>query len=374
MLCKKCKRDLQDNWINCPWCGTSIKKKAGRRQDGLLEKSLVINGKRKTFYAKTERELNKKILAYSNDPNAQKTKPFSFYADELEKSWDNLSYYTARGYKAPFRRCIEQFGSIPVSEISPYAIKKFLDELGKTLSQKTVKTHLSLISQTLDLAVLDNAIQTNPATVKYKTPGLKSQKRDAATEEAAELIRQHWNESLYSFLAYFLLNTGLRKGEALALQFSDIDVEKKRISVSKSVYYIGDTPHIKEPKTKAGIREVVLPDCVFEKMKLGKPNGFVFSLDGENPIPSHCIDAGWDKFCKAHNIGEWNKDRNGKNRFKVGVTFHQLRHYYATRGSELGIPREVMVEMMGHSSYIVTEGYTHIREAALNAAADKLNS
>ena len=379
MLCKKCKKELrEEDWLYCPWCGSGAKKdpkkKMYQRPDGLYEKILTVKGKRVTFRGKSEREVMQKIAAYTGELENAKAKPFKVYAEELERSWDKLSYYTVRGYKAPFKRCVEKFGDVPVSDITPYSIKLFLDRLGRTMSQKSVKTHLSLISQTLDLAVMDNTINANPAAVKYKPSGKKSTVREAADEQYAELIRRYWDESVYSWLAYFLLNTGLRKGEALALQYKDIDPEEKLIYVSKSVYYIGDTPRIKEPKTKAGIREVVLPLCVFEKMKFGKPEEYIFSLDKESPLPSHCVDGGWDRFCKAHDIGVWEKDSKGKNRFKPGVTFHQLRHYYATKGSELGISREVMVEMMGHSSYIMTEGYTHVRKVALQSAANKINN
>ena len=376
MLCKKCKKELQDDWVCCPWCGLKCKKdgkKMYQRSDGLYEKMLVINGKRKVFRAKTEKEVMQKIAAFKGEAEVKKTRLFREYADDLEASWDSLSYYSLRGYKAPFRRCVKHFGDMPVGDITSYQIKLFLDKLGKTYAQKTVKTHLSIISQVLDLAVMNNEIDTNPASVKYKITGKKPVVRKEADEKYANIIREFWGESVYSWLAYFILNTGLRKGEALALQYKDINAEEKIISVSKSVYYVGDAPRIKEPKTKSGVRSVVLPNCVLEKINFGKPDEYMFSLDKKSPLPSHCVDGGWDRFCKAHDMGEWVVVEGKKNRYKNAVSFHQLRHYYATKGSELGIPREVMVEMMGHSSYVVTEGYTHIRKAALDAAAKKIN-
>lgn len=376
MLCKKCKKELQDDWLYCPWCGSGAKKgpkkKMYQRPDGLYEKKLILNGKRVIFRAKTEKEVMQKIAAYTGEAERGKTKPFKVYAEELERSWDELAYNTLRSYKPALKRCVDYFGDMPVGDITPYSISLFLSKMATTYSQKTIKNHLSMISQTLDLAVMNNEITTNPASIKYKPTGKKPVKREEAAEQYAEVIREHWDESLYSWLAYFLLNTGLRKGEALALQYSDIDMEENLISVSKSVYFISDSPYIKEPKTSAGVRLVILPLCVKEKLKPGKPNDYIFSTDGK-PLHEHLVDAGWDRFCKAHGMGEWIKGAGGKNRFKPAVTFHQLRHYYATKGSELGIPREVMTELMGHSSYIVTENYTHIRKAALQSAAGKIN-
>ena len=376
MLCKKCKKELQEGWLYCPWCGLNAKKPPKqtmyRRKDGLYEKKVTIDGKRVAFRAKSEKEVIQKIAAYSADAKSETTALFKKYAEDLERSWDELAYNTLRSYKPALKRCVDYFGDMPVGDITPYSISLFLSKMATTYSQKTIKNHLSMISQTLDLAVMNNEIATNPASIKYKPTGKKPVKRKEAAEQYAEVIRQYWEESLYSWLAYFLLNTGLRKGEALALQYKDIDMEENLISVSKSVYFISDNPYIKEPKTSAGIRLVILPLCVKEKLKPGKPNDYIFSTGGK-PLHEHQIDAGWDRFCKAHDMGEWIKGAGGKNRFKPAVTFHQLRHYYATKGSELGIPREVMTELMGHSSYIVTENYTHIRKAALQSAAEKIN-
>ena len=71
MLCKKCKKVLQEDWLYCPWCGLNAKKPPKqtmyRRDDGLYDKKVTIDGKRIAFRAKTEREVIQKIAAYSVD-------------------------------------------------------------------------------------------------------------------------------------------------------------------------------------------------------------------------------------------------------------------------------------------------------------------
>lgn len=63
--CKKCKKEIPINSRFCCYCGKKIEKKSEKRADGRYEKSITINGKRKTFYGKTKAELNKKNSAIS---------------------------------------------------------------------------------------------------------------------------------------------------------------------------------------------------------------------------------------------------------------------------------------------------------------------
>lgn len=372
MLCIKCKKEIPEGSKFCNHCGAKQEKKARRRADGNLEKSIVVHGKRKTFYAKTEREMNQKIAAFMGEKQKEATRPFSYYADELERTWDTLSANSLKGYKPALRRCVKQYGDTPVADITPLSIKIYLEQLGKTMSQKTVNTHKSMLTQVMNLALLDGAVQINPAAVSYRATGKKKVQRDAAPEEFANILREHWDEDLFSFLGYFILNTGLRKGEALALTYKDIDLERKIITVSHSVYYISTAPYIKEPKTEAGKRIVAIPDCLAEKIKKG--TGYVFSLNGKDPLKSYEVSTGWALFCSRHGFAEEKKDSSRKKIFVPAVTLHQLRHYYATKCYELGIDKNVVQSMMGHTDYGITENYTHIREQSLLLAKEKLNS
>ena len=73
MKCKRCKKTLQSDFKFCPWCGSkSANQKYYRRPDGLYEKSIVYDGKRHIFRARTEKELEKKIFAYN--PESEQTK------------------------------------------------------------------------------------------------------------------------------------------------------------------------------------------------------------------------------------------------------------------------------------------------------------
>lgn len=94
-------------------------------------------------------------------------------------------------------------------------------------------------------AVLQGDIDVNPASEVKKSRGLPKKERTALTEEQEAIVRANWNKVPFGLFAYFLLYTGLRRGEALALPYSDIDRENGTIRVEKKLNYTyGHRPHM----------------------------------------------------------------------------------------------------------------------------------
>ena len=103
---------------------------------------------------------------------------------------------------------------------------------------------------------------------------------------------------------------------------------------------------------------------------VGNPNDYVFSFDGKTLLRCHQVEKGWQAFCVRHGMAQ---PRKGHGYVQCSTTFHQLRHSFATNCKEAGIDPRVIQEMMGHSSYAVTDSYTHIRQSMLDEARNRLN-
>ena len=336
------------------------KSKLTPRADGRLCKAIVDprTHKRVYFYGKTEREINKKILAYSQ--RAEIGRPFCEIADEWwEEAEPKLALQSVRSYKLAMSRAVTFFNDTPAKQITAQDILKFLNNLAKQgYSQKVVSNTKMVVKQILDHAVLGNDIELNPCTSVTVRKDLPKEKREAASRIDEQTIKDNLDLWIFPYVA---LMTGMRKGEILALQWKDIDFEKNYIHVTKSVAHDGDRPVIKVPKTEAGNRVVPLLLPLKNELlkRKGKATDYIISDDGKTPLTNRRYITLFDHYRASTGIQ---------------ATAHQLRHSFATIAFEADLDAKSVQEILGHKQLSTTmDIYTQFREKKLNAAADLLN-
>jgi integrase len=327
-----------------------------KRADGRYVRTIKDErtGKRIYFYGTSEREINKKIFEYQT--KCEKGRLFSEVADEWwDEAYERISPNSVKGYKVAYRRALEYFGDIPICNITPKDIGLWMRKLAKLkFSYKTVKNHKIVVSRILQTAVMDGDIDYNPANQAEVPRGMPQKIRTPACENDEIIINKTADMWL---LPYTALMSGLRKGELLALQWKDIDFENNLIHVSKSVYYDGNIPKIKAPKTVAGIRPVILLSGLREELekRKGAPDEFIFSLDGgKTPY----TESRYDKLMKDY------KKATG-----ITATAQQLRKSFATKAAASNVDTKVLQRVMGHTDIRTTLGiYASVDNAAwLNA-------
>ena len=236
-----------------------------QRADGRWRKVKRINGKEISFYskAKTEKaaikDIENQMLQYVEKISRQKT------FKEIAEIWSEqhepeVGYKTWQGYQAHYKRAITEFGDHAIAEIQTTDIQLFINRLGKKgYAYKTVKSGLDVISMIFDQAILEKEITLNPCDYVKLPQNLPRKERELPSEEEIQKVKNGLNCHFGEF-AYLLLYTGLRRGEALGLCAEHIDFEKRIIKIQQSVFFKINHPEIKEPKTKAGFREVFLLD------------------------------------------------------------------------------------------------------------------
>lgn len=328
---------------------------------GLYQKQITItvNGvkKQKAFYGKTMAEINKKLLEYKGE--IEKGRLFEDVAEEWwEEHQKTITYGTAKSYKAPKNRLVAHFNNKYIRDIMPNDIDCCIKEFAqKGYAQKTVKNLLLVANLIFSYAVTKNHITLCPTTHIKIPKNLSKKKRELPSDSDIKAVKENVNYP-FGLFAFFLLYTGLRKGEALALQYKDIDRTSKTINVYKSVYYISNDAIIKEPKTEAGKRSVVLLEPLLSVLKNGKKDDFIFSTDGTKPLSAKSFIVKWSKYTKS--IG-------------ISITPHQLRHAYATRLYELGIDEKAAQDLLGHANISTTHDiYTHISESKRKSIGEQL--
>lgn len=336
----------------------TTKSKYHVRPDGTREASRIINGKRVTFYGKSDNEIERKMIAYKGE--VERGRAFKDVAEEWKYvHFPTLAPNTLRGYRPALQRAIDHFETKSIKLIKAPDIKAFINDFArKGMAKKTVSTQLLILSLIFGYAVETGEIEYSPAAHISLPKNLPKTRREAAAPEDEKIVKQSADKWLLPFL---IIYSGLRKGEALALTHGDIDYEKSEIKVTKSVYHIGDKPYIKDPKTEAGKRTVPLLEPLREQLLKSRGVGYIFSDDGgKTPLTNRRYITLWTQYM---------------NETGVKATAHQLRHSYATMLFEYGIEVKVAQDLLGHSTTAMTQDiYTHLRDNIRKDTAQLLNN
>ena len=256
--------------------------------------------------------------------------------------------------------CIRQVlkpAAAKLGEKEIYAITA--DDLQKVLngisSDRGRELCLTYLNQLFKKAQLLDSIKKNPCeAVEIKKH--KSERRNALTRQQQTDFLDAIKMMPARPLFIFLLETGLRIGEALALTYADINFEQKTVTVNKDVVFI-DGKRIEQdtPKSAAGIRTVPVPDEAIQLIPRKTNRAqivFPYTYAGaRSALRRVSAMLGYD------------------------ITAHMLRHTYATRLEEAGISPKVKQYLLGHSTSRMTQDvYTHIQSDFIKEKAELIRS
>ena len=336
----------------------SQKRQSTKRRDGRLVKSISVDGKRIYFYGTTEREINKKIIEFSE--KKEKGELFKSIAEDWwDEHCDTLGYQTRRGYVTAMNRAISEFDNVHIAAIETKDVSDFLRNLAlQGYSQKTVNNHKLVLNLIFKFAILKGIIKYNPCENAKIKQGLPKAKRSSASLNDEEIIKN--NKDLW-LVPYIALNTGLRKGELIGLKWKDIDFENNLIYVERSTYFKGNQTIEKSTKTEAGERIIPLIKPLKEellKLPDRKRNHYVCTNSAKTLNSYH-----YEKLMKEY------KEKTG-----MSCTLHQLRHSFTSICVEAGLPPKTIQEILGHAQISTTmDIYADFRKKSLDVAIDTLN-
>ena len=311
-------------------------------------------GKRRVLYDRDPEALYRKVEAR----NEKKPPTFGEIAEAWKAwQWDRIAYKTAEAYTAPLRRLTDRWGDRDPEDISAQEVSAYLSTLAKQgYARRSVQMHRDILNMIFRYGIVNNNLQFNPVDAVSLPRNLPSKKRELPGDDAIEAIKS--SSAPFSLFAKLCLYSGLRRGEALALRYEDVDRERSCIHITKAVEFLGNNPHIKAPKTEAGYRDAILLDALAAEIPKG--TGYIFCREDGGLLSKMQFRDRWQKYCA--DIGH-------------DITAHQLRHGFATILYEAGVEDKDAQELLGHSSIAVTRDiYTHIRQSRRAETAQKLNA
>lgn len=191
-----------------------------------------------------------------------------------------------------YNHIIPEIGKIPLNRLSQSDLQQFYAKektdgrklhakiYGKGLSDRTIRGIHANCRTALQRAVQDGLIRTNPA-VGCKLPPKKAREMQVLTQnEIIRFLHQAKEEGYYE-LFLLELGTGMRRGEILALKWSDLNFATGELRIERQVYIIKAEVIISAPKTKASIRTVILPLSLLKTLAAYKK-----TVDSEWMFPS----------------------------------------------------------------------------------------
>jgi integrase len=168
--------------------------------------------------------------------------------------------------------------------------------------------------------------------------------------------------------------TGLRRGEALGLQWADVDMEAGAVSIRRAWIPVNGIAQMSEPKTRRGRRTIALDPATLEALKAHAARqadeqadwedawvetGFVFTREDGLPLHPWHVSKAFKVHLEAAKLPE--------------IPLHSLRHSYATLALSSGVNPRIVSGRLGHSTVALTlDVYSHVLPQQDRDAAERI--
>ena len=193
---------------------------------------------------------------------------------------------TKMNYRLIIRKhLVPFFGSMRLDEITTVDVQRFYNQQAHK-ANSSVRCMGIILHGIFDSAIEDSLCVIDPTRSKRLTYSKKKTIREALPIEDAQDIICNLDrlELKDRLLVALLIFTGIRRGEALGLQWEDIDFERKLINIRRSVRFVGNKGYIGPTKSKAGVRLIPLEPQLEDILTVLPHDGKYILGNGDLPI------------------------------------------------------------------------------------------
>jgi integrase len=346
---------------------------------------------KKGFEKETEAEqaLELAIAEHKKNPNGNDPRTFSDFFDAYirEHCERHCEPTTVQGYLAKGEYAKHYFGDVPIVKLTPLQIETSLNKLrdhggkktkdapkGRPLAAKTVREIAAVVNATFNAAIRWGVLDLNPMR-RVTVPRVERHERKVLDKSQLDwLISACEGHQWLHLLLLLDAATGCRRGELLALTWSDIDFENGIVTISKSLAQTRTKGvFLKSPKGRKARRFSLSPsasEALVTHRNEQTKNRTMFGADYRSDL--NLVFATPDgNYLKPDSVTAKVSVVARRLGFPKGVSLHTLRHTHGSFLLSLGVPLPTVSKRLGHANtHITATVYSHALEKDEQTSAE----
>lgn len=351
-----------------------------RYQDKLTGKEKGV--RRRGFSSSAEAQKAYEILkrtidqGFDNDEQTTVVEYIEYWIKEYKQ--DKVAKNTLRLHQRNLEKHIKpHFQNLKLKDLTHKFYQKFINKLIEShLSKRSVEIIHGTMYGAMYRARIEKKVQDNPCNGIVIYSSKEAEKRKLKNTKVSFLPYDQINDFLevalednYNYYAFFkfLIETGVRKGEACALKWHNVDLDKKKVSIVETIDYEAKTEDemFDETKTYKSTRIIPIPARLAQDLKAHKVRqddnryrfntkykdnlNLVFCREDGSPLPKSTLFNAFKRILKKIDIEP--------------MRIHTLRHTFVVLMLEAGASMKYIQTILGHGSESITSDvYAHISE------------
>lgn len=336
-----------------------------KRKDGRYQKKVTLSdGRQKLVYGRTIAEVNRAADELRDQDRQGLIVGDTTTVGEWAKTWfvtykTGLRENTLSGYRNAYNKHILPYLAVMhLKDVRPVHVRQVMQEVAG-MSEDLQRKVLNTMRQIFSTARQNGLMVNDPADGIKITPHAKPPKKEYLSRDEQSVLMDSITDPQAKCFAGLCLYCGLRREEALGLQWGDIDGDRLTVNRASTFLHNNQPDPVQELKSKASHRTIPIPSIMAAILEETPRFGlYIIARENGAPLSQMTYRRLWS-------------------RVKAGVDFdvhaHQLRHSYCSNLYRAGIDLKTAQYLMGHSTIQMTANvYTHLEKENANASIVQL--